>query len=75
VLPVLSSWRKQRRERSTIDGWRYRVTWKPLPSGTLPRSGLSGRWLVVLPENAAEHPWATGASEALAQTGAEVVEL
>ncbi|KOV67663.1 hypothetical protein ADL01_24395, partial [Streptomyces sp. NRRL WC-3618] len=33
------------------------------------------RWLVVLPENAAEHPWATGASEALAQTGAEVVEL
>ncbi|KOV67284.1 hypothetical protein ADL01_24730, partial [Streptomyces sp. NRRL WC-3618] len=33
VLPVLSSWRKQRRERSTIDGWRYRVTWKPLPSG------------------------------------------
>ncbi|MFD5698726.1 type I polyketide synthase [Streptomyces lasiicapitis] len=75
VLPVLSSWRKQKRERSTLDGWRYRVTWKPLPSGTLPASGLSGRWLVVLPENAAEHLWVAGAREALAQAGAEVVEL
>ncbi|WP_204327967.1 type I polyketide synthase [Streptomyces aureoverticillatus] len=75
VLPVLSSWRKQRRERSTLDGWRYRVTWKPLPSGTLPTSGLSGRWLVVLPESAGEHQWAAGAREALAQAGAEVVEL
>ncbi|MFE9122402.1 type I polyketide synthase [Streptomyces sp. NPDC007172] len=75
VLPVLSSWRRQRRERSTLDGWRYRVIWKPLPSGNLPTSGLSGRWLVVLPENAAEHPWAAGASEALAQAGADVVEL
>nr|BCB17030.1 modular polyketide synthase [Streptomyces nobilis] len=75
VLPVLSSWRRQRRERSTIDGWRYRVTWKPLPSGTLPTSGLTGRWLVVVPENATEHPWATGTGEALARAGAEVVEL
>ncbi|MFF9898021.1 type I polyketide synthase [Streptomyces longispororuber] len=51
VLPVLSSWRRQRRERSTLDGWRYRVTWKPQPAFTLPSTGLTGRWLVVLPEN------------------------
>ncbi len=74
VLPGLASWRRQRRERSTLDAWRYRVTWKPL-SGGLPTPALSGRWLVVAPENAAEHPWAEGASEALAQAGAEVVEL
>ncbi|MGO4756281.1 acyltransferase domain-containing protein, partial [Streptomyces sp. 2MCAF27] len=28
VLPALSSWRQQRRERSTVDGWRYRTIWK-----------------------------------------------
>ncbi|MFE9728821.1 SDR family NAD(P)-dependent oxidoreductase, partial [Streptomyces sp. NPDC005794] len=76
VLPVLSSWRRQRRERSTLDGWRYRVTWKPLPSGVVSAaSGLSGRWALVLPENAVEHPWAAGAGEALTRAGAEVVEL
>ncbi|MFE9728828.1 SDR family NAD(P)-dependent oxidoreductase, partial [Streptomyces sp. NPDC005794] len=74
VLPGLSSWRRQRRERSTIDGWRYRVTWKPLPGG-LPVPALTGRWLVVVPEGAAEHPWASGTVEALAQAGAEAVEL
>uniref|UniRef100_UPI00117D55A4 type I polyketide synthase n=1 Tax=Streptomyces milbemycinicus TaxID=476552 RepID=UPI00117D55A4 len=29
VLPVLSSWRRGQRERSRLDGWRYRVGWKP----------------------------------------------
>ncbi|WP_190120654.1 type I polyketide synthase, partial [Streptomyces flavofungini] len=75
VLPVLSSWRRQRRERSTLDGWRYRVTWKPLPTGSLPASGLAGRWLVVLPENTTGHPWAAGARDALTLAGADVVEL
>ena len=28
VVPALSSWRRRRRERSTVDGWRYRATWK-----------------------------------------------
>ncbi|MFE9728744.1 type I polyketide synthase, partial [Streptomyces sp. NPDC005794] len=76
VLPVLSSWRRQRRERSTLDGWRYRVTWKPLPSGVVSAaSGLSGRWAVVIPESVAGHPWATGVSEALARFGALVSEV
>ncbi|MFD0417098.1 type I polyketide synthase [Streptomyces sp. NPDC127108] len=75
MLPVLSSWRRQRRERSTVDGWRYQVTWKPLTGSALPTSGLSGRWLVVLPEGAAEQPWAAGTVEALARAGAEAVEL
>ncbi|GGO37823.1 type I polyketide synthase [Streptomyces lasiicapitis] len=74
VLPGLASWRRQRRERSTLDGWRYRVTWKPLAGG-LPTPALSGRWLVVAPESAGDHAWATGAVEALTQAGAEIVEL
>ncbi|WP_461088151.1 Rossmann-fold NAD(P)-binding domain-containing protein, partial [Streptomyces deserti] len=49
--------------------------WKPL-TGVLPSSAvLSGRWLVVVPEEAADHPWAAGIVEALTEAGAEVHEL
>ncbi|MFD7631788.1 SDR family NAD(P)-dependent oxidoreductase, partial [Streptomyces sp. NPDC059851] len=48
LLPALSSWRRQSRERATVDGWRYRVIWKPLADTTAAR--LSGTWLVVVPE-------------------------
>ncbi len=75
VLPGLSAWRRGRRERAVIDSWRYRIAWQPLPAGQLPSPRLSGRWLVVLPESAADHPWATGAVEALARSGAAPVEL
>nr|WP_220140139.1 type I polyketide synthase [Kitasatospora acidiphila] len=45
VLPVLSSWRRQVREDSTVDGWRYRTTWKRT---TVPNSpSPTGKWLVV----------------------------
>ncbi|MFF1700186.1 type I polyketide synthase [Streptomyces sp. NPDC058257] len=74
VLPVLSSWRRQRRERTVVDGWRYRVTWKPL-SGSRPSPAPAGRWLVVVPEEAAEHPWAAGVVDALAKSGAEPNQL
>ncbi|WP_413251887.1 type I polyketide synthase [Streptomyces spectabilis] len=74
VLPGLASWRRQRRERSTIDGWRYRVTWKP-QAGGLPVPALPGRWLVVVPETAGAQAWTPGAVEALTRAGAEVVEL
>ncbi|HWO60576.1 MAG TPA: SDR family NAD(P)-dependent oxidoreductase, partial [Umezawaea sp.] len=44
VLPKLSAWRRQRRERSEVDGMRYRVTWKPLPDTGVVRPGT---WIVV----------------------------
>ncbi|WP_375155387.1 type I polyketide synthase [Streptomyces aureoverticillatus] len=75
VLPVLSSWRRQRRERSTLDSWRYRVTWKPLASGALPGPVLAGRWLVVVPEEAAAHVWVAGVTDALTQAGATFAEV
>ncbi|MFF1699827.1 type I polyketide synthase, partial [Streptomyces sp. NPDC058257] len=74
ILPGLSSWRRQRRERSVVDSWRYRVTWKPVAGG-LPSPALTGRWLVVVPEAATELPWTEGVIDALTQAGAETVRL
>ncbi|MEV6978532.1 type I polyketide synthase [Kitasatospora sp. NPDC093806] len=45
VLPVLSSWRRRVREDSTVDGWRYRTTWKPAAIAN--SAAPSGKWLVV----------------------------
>ncbi|MFG2716425.1 type I polyketide synthase [Streptomyces goshikiensis] len=49
VLPGLSSWRRQSREQSTVDGWRYRVVWKP-QADAMTKLRLSGSWLAVVPE-------------------------
>ncbi|WP_229397793.1 type I polyketide synthase, partial [Micromonospora okii] len=47
ALPVLSSWRKARLRRAVLDGWSYRVVWKPAgPAGGAP---VTGDLLVVLP--------------------------
>ncbi|MEW9534741.1 SDR family NAD(P)-dependent oxidoreductase, partial [Microbispora sp. NPDC049125] len=70
VLPVLSSWRSRGRERSTVDGWRYTVTWKPLPSAR--QDAPSGTWLVVAP---AGNRTAAHAVRALTDSGAQVVKL
>ncbi|MEU1631232.1 polyketide synthase, partial [Streptomyces sp. NPDC020096] len=57
LLPSLSSWRLQRQQKSVVDGWRYRVTWKPLPDAL--SAALSGTWLVVVPADHVEDEWAT----------------
>ncbi|WFB09504.1 type I polyketide synthase [Streptomyces sp. LX-29] len=68
VLPALSSWRRQAREQSAVDGWRYRVTWKALPEGAAAR--LSGTWLLVAPDTEDER--ATAVAAALGERGADV---
>ncbi|MCZ9339921.1 polyketide synthase, partial [Streptomyces sp. TRM76130] len=50
VLPGLSAWRGRRREESTVDAWRYRVSWTPVSTGT---ARLTGRWLVVTADGVA----------------------
>ncbi|MFF3411450.1 type I polyketide synthase [Streptomyces sp. NPDC002742] len=70
LLPRLSAWRRQRREQSVVDGWRYRVTWKPL--GPLPRPGASGTWLLVV---AGESEWTASVRTALGERGLELVTL
>ncbi|MGX7673925.1 type I polyketide synthase [Plantactinospora sp. DSM 117369] len=48
VMPMLATWRRSRRDMSTVDSWRYRVEWKPLPE---PSPAVSpGTWLVVVPD-------------------------
>ncbi|MFB7267910.1 SDR family NAD(P)-dependent oxidoreductase, partial [Streptomyces nojiriensis] len=72
LLPALSSWRRQSREQSTVDGWRYRVTWKALAEAVGTR--LSGTWLVVVPEAVSGPAGDTAAAvlRTLADRGAEV---
>ncbi|MER6450597.1 type I polyketide synthase, partial [Streptomyces venezuelae] len=48
VVPALSAWRRRARTQSEVDGWRYRVSWKPLTVASA-GAGLSGEWLVVVP--------------------------
>ncbi|MEU2394151.1 type I polyketide synthase [Streptomyces sp. NPDC007369] len=67
LLPALSSWRRQSQERAAVDGWRYRITWKPAPEPAAAR--LSGTWLVAIPETPAGDD--DGGAEAVLRTLAE----
>ncbi|MGW2325166.1 type I polyketide synthase [Streptomyces sp. NPDC001700] len=70
VLPMLSSWRRRQGERSTVDAWRYQVTWKPV-TPTRGAGTLSGRWLVVAPAGVNDDVWAEGVVRTLSARGAE----
>ncbi|MFD9209459.1 type I polyketide synthase [Streptomyces sioyaensis] len=63
VLPALSLWHQQRQQRSTVDGWRYRIVWRPQPEPE--RTGLDGTWLVVVPEGHQDDPVVEGVVGAL----------
>ncbi|WP_410671436.1 SDR family NAD(P)-dependent oxidoreductase [Amycolatopsis sp. cmx-4-68] len=62
VLPALASWRRRNVLTSTVDSWRYRVTWEPVETG---RTTLSGIWLVTGDDH-------LGVADALAAHGADV---
>ncbi|WP_425264982.1 acyltransferase domain-containing protein, partial [Streptomyces yokosukanensis] len=67
VLPALSAWRRRVRTQSEVDGWRYRVSWKPLT--TVSAGVLDGEWLVVVPAAGVDD---SAVVEALAGCGAGV---
>ncbi|MFI6096916.1 type I polyketide synthase [Lentzea sp. NPDC051213] len=69
VLPALSAWRRRRADESVVDGWRYRVGWRPAAGSVA--GALDGRWLVV----DAGDPVAGSVVSGLAGAGAEVVRL
>uniref|UniRef100_UPI000623D591 type I polyketide synthase n=1 Tax=Allosalinactinospora lopnorensis TaxID=1352348 RepID=UPI000623D591 len=73
VLPALSSWRRRSRERSTVDGWRYRINWKPVAD--VAAAILSGTWLVVAPAARAGGEWAAAVGDALHRHGARTVQI
>ncbi|GLZ36477.1 type I polyketide synthase [Actinokineospora sp. NBRC 105648] len=47
ALPMLAELRAGHQAQSTVDGWRYRVGWRPLDEAA---AELSGTWLVVTPD-------------------------
>ncbi|GGX74603.1 type I polyketide synthase [Streptomyces hiroshimensis] len=68
VAPKLSAWRRQRREQSTADGWRYRIAWQPL--GDIERAVPAGTWLYVVSEETA---WTASIHAGLTELGVELV--
>ncbi|MEU3964830.1 SDR family NAD(P)-dependent oxidoreductase, partial [Streptomyces buecherae] len=72
ALPVLSAWRRQHRERSVVDSWRYEVTWKRLADAA--PAALSGAWLLVVPAGFAGHPAVQTAAQALTGHGVSAVD-
>ncbi|GDY48068.1 polyketide synthase [Streptomyces antimycoticus] len=73
LLPALSSWRRQWRERSTVDGWRYSVVWKSVESAA--EAALTGTWLVALPKVCGDDALLASVVDGLAGRGAHVVRV
>ncbi|GAA0905676.1 MULTISPECIES: type I polyketide synthase [Streptomyces violaceusniger group] len=73
LLPALSSWRRQRREQNTVDGWRYQAVWKPLASAS--ETTLSGTWLVAFSEGRGDDVLVATVLDGLAGRGAHVVRV
>ncbi|GAA2552814.1 type I polyketide synthase [Winogradskya consettensis] len=64
ALPALASWRAGQQRSSTLDSWRYRISWRP---ATLAPAGLDGTWLLLTAGGDADGEYAAllGASGAI----------
>ncbi|MBN0048944.1 SDR family NAD(P)-dependent oxidoreductase [Streptomyces actuosus] len=75
VLPALSRWRRGEVARSAVEGWRYKVVWKPVGR----RSGpvvLGGTWLLVVSESWDDTAGlVTDVTDALTRHGAHVTTV
>ncbi|MFG2197077.1 type I polyketide synthase [Streptomyces sp. NPDC048639] len=74
VLPALSSWRKGQVARSAVDGWRYKVVWKPVGRDTR-ATALTGTWLLLVPHEHSTTDLTTSLSHGLVAHGADVVTV
>ncbi|WP_460073178.1 type I polyketide synthase [Streptomyces sp. YKOK-I1] len=74
VLPALSGWRREQATRSVVDGWRYKVVWKPV-GRDIRDVALTGAWLLVVPQGHPDTALVTALSDGLAAHGAEVTTL
>ncbi|MFI2779950.1 SDR family NAD(P)-dependent oxidoreductase, partial [Streptomyces sp. ALB3] len=73
LVPVLASWRRRHRDESTVDSWRYRITWKPLT--TAPTAGPAGTWLLAVPGHLARDEAVDAVERELAAGGADIARL
>lgn len=72
VIPALASWRRRERDDSVLAGWRYRISWVPVPDSAPVL--FDGTWLVVVPSG--DHTrLAADCTQLLAARGAQVVLL
>ncbi|WP_425427609.1 type I polyketide synthase [Actinoalloteichus hoggarensis] len=71
VLPALSARRARQRRDTTLDRWRYGITWRPRTQS--PRPARTGDWLLVRTEDDADR--AATLRDGLAAAGATVREL
>uniref|UniRef100_UPI000B07EBEF type I polyketide synthase n=1 Tax=Streptomyces torulosus TaxID=68276 RepID=UPI000B07EBEF len=74
VLPALSSWRRDRRRRGTVDAWRYTVDWHPLNPPPAPAE-LPGTWLIAVPEALRDDPGLVAAADAVRERAERAVTL
>ena len=70
VLPALASWRREERDRSVTEAWRYRICWVPVAEPD--RVALAGTWLMVTPAGMAGE-LVEGCRRVLESHGAAVV--
>nr|WP_274388998.1 type I polyketide synthase [Streptomyces cavernae] len=75
VVPALSAWRRNRRERSTLDGWRYRIMWRPKPEHAASTATLDGTWLIVVPEGHEDSDVVRGVTSTVGERAAGVRTL
>jgi acyl transferase domain-containing protein/acyl-CoA synthetase (AMP-forming)/AMP-acid ligase II/acyl carrier protein len=75
LLPSLTSWRQRRRNQSTVDGWLYRSSWKPVSGGA--KGVPSGHWVAVVPADVpeADSGWGTGILDELENLGMRIERL
>ncbi|MGV5039270.1 SDR family NAD(P)-dependent oxidoreductase, partial [Streptomyces sp. NRAIS4] len=73
VLPRLSAWRRQQRRESAVEGWSYRMGWKPL-SGFQAHQ-LPGDWLFLATEEPEAVEWTAAVADGLAARGARLVRV
>ncbi|MFD5320723.1 type I polyketide synthase [Streptomyces sp. NPDC127098] len=69
VVPALSDWHRAQTEAATVNSWRYRVEWQPLP-GVAAAGPPRGRWLLVAPPDAEP---ASALADALAAQRADLL--
>ncbi|MEW2031911.1 type I polyketide synthase [Streptomyces roseifaciens] len=67
LVPALAAWHGDRQANATVDGWRYRTSWRML-SAAQPPAG-AGQWLAVVPEGGDRDPWTAALLAALAESG------
>ncbi|WP_165956317.1 SDR family NAD(P)-dependent oxidoreductase [Streptomyces hainanensis] len=73
LLPALADFRRRSAHRARLDSWRYRESWHPRQDTA---AGVpTGRWLLLVPEAHAGHPWVDAARAGLADRGATPLVL